>query len=521
MKLLVTGASGYLGGRLVPELLKHGHQVSCFVRSPDKLRDLPWRDDVEIVKGDLGDRAALERAFDEIDVAYYLVHSMGDAGRHRFGDRDRDLAANFRDAADFKGVRRLVYLGGLGRDDDDLSLHLRSRHDVGKVLAEGNALVTELRAAVIIGSGSASFEMLRHLVEVLPVMVTPRWVRTRCQPIAIEDVLHYLCAVLETPETEGRIIEIGGPDQLTYQQMMQVYAERAGLHRRILLSVPLLTPQLSSHWIGLVTPLPTLIAKPLVEGLANEVLVNDAFAEATMPHTRLSFADAIDVAIRHTKDLEVTTSWAGAEVGWRSPADPLPSDPDWSGGTVLHDTREMTIQDTSSVAVYRAVCGIGGQKGWLVADRLWSIRGWIDKLLGGVGMRRGRRHPEQLRLGDPLDFWRVEALVPDTLLRLRAEMRLPGRAWLEWSISDDEQSDGTVHLVQRALFQPRGLWGRLYWYSLSPFHGIIFKGLANALANGAVGASPTEILRRSSTGRLLRDRVRFSTLRRSCRQARR
>ncbi len=477
---LRTQFSGNAGRRLVPELIKRGHKVRCLARTPEKLDAQAWRSQVEVLKGDLTDAGSLVSALEGIDAAYYLVHAMGDVSGSGFAQRDRDTATTFRDACAASGVGRIVYLGGLGDDNDpQLSAHLRSRHEVGAILAGNDdaVAVTELRAAVIIGSGSASLEMLRNLTEVLPAMLTPKWVRTRCQPIAIRDVLYYLCQVLETPETKGQVLEIGGPDVLTYEHMMRIYASNAHLRRRLIVPVPLLTPRLSSLWIGLVTPLPTSLAKPLVHGLANEVIVRENRAGQLMPHERMSYVRAIQVAIERTRDLEVSTSWAGADLGWRSAADPMPTDPEWSGGTVLDDTQTVHT-DLPAHDVFQSVTSIGGERGWLIADYLWEFRGFIDKLAGGVGMRRGRRHPTDLRVGDVLDFWRVEALVPDTLLRLRAEMRLPGKAWLEWTISEDE---GRTKLVQRARYQPRGVAGRIYWYALLPLHGFIFKGLAHAL----------------------------------------
>lgn len=486
--VLVTGASGYIGGRLVPELLKKGHRVRCLVRTPAKIEGLPWASDVEIVKGDLNDEASLTDAFQDIDAAYYLVHSMEDNSKGSFADRDRRVARTFRKAAEAAGVKRMIYLGGLGDDDDpNLSPHLASRHEVGKILADSGVPTIELRAAIIIGSGSASFEMLRNLVEVLPVMITPKWVNTRVQPIAIRDVLFYLCGALDIP-AEDAILEIGGPNVLTYKAVMQEYAKCAGVKKRTILPVPVLTPYLSSLWIGLVTPLPTALAKPLVHGLMNEVIVNEHKVDELLPHECLDFGAAVGLAIEHTRDLEVTTSWAGAELGGRSPADPMPTDPEWSGGTVLNDTQNVSTC-ASQHEVYKIVTGIGGKRGWFVTDYLWSLRGLIDKMVGGVGTRRGRRDPDNLRVGDTLDFWRVEALVPDTLLRLRAEMRLPGTAWLEWTIGE---KDGTTTMTQHARYQPRGLAGRLYWYSLLPFHFIIFKGLAKAITTRAEALSDKE-----------------------------
>jgi uncharacterized protein YbjT (DUF2867 family) len=487
--VLVTGATGYIGGRLVPELLAAGHRVRCLARTPAKLDALPWREQVEVVGGDAGDADSLTEAMAGCDAAYYLLHSMGADGD--FAERDRTLAATFRDAAARAGLHQLVYLGGLGDEEDDLSPHLRSRHEVGAVLADGPVPVTELRAAIIIGSGSASFEMLRHLTEVLPMMVTPRWVSTRAQPIAIRDVLAHLVAVLEIDAARGRVLEVGGPDVLSYRELMAVYAEVAGLRRRVVVPVPVLSPRLSSLWIGLVTPIPTGLARPLVESLVNEVVVRDRPARELIDHQPLPFRQAVELALQRQRDLDVATTWAGAELGGRTPADPLPSDPDWSGGVVLDDCQVVSAR-AAPADVYRAVTGIGGRRGWYVTRPLWSIRGLIDKLLGGVGMRRGRRHPDELRVGEPLDFWRVEALVPDRLMRLRAEMKVPGTAWLEFTIEED--GDRT-RLTQRARFHPRGLWGRLYWYSLLPFHALIFGRMARRLAevaeaHAAGGAAP-------------------------------
>jgi uncharacterized protein YbjT (DUF2867 family) len=393
------------------------------------------------------------------------------------------VARTFREAADdTDGLEQIVYLGGLGDEDDArLSHHLRSRHEVGRVLAEGRVPVTELRAAVIIGSGSASFEMLRNLTDVLPVMITPRWVSTRCQPVAIRDVLHWLVAALATREARGRVLEMGGPDVVTYEEMMRTYAEEAQLRRRLVLRVPLLTPRLSSHWVGLVTPLPVGLAQPLIDSLVNEVVVRDASISEVMPHRPLPFRDAVALAIRRVEDLAVPSRWSDAALPGRTPADPLPTDPDWAGGTLLED--EQRAESSASVEqLYRTVAGIGGHRGWYVHDRLWTLRGTIDVLIGGVGMRRGRRHPDDLFVGDALDFWRVEAADEPEVLRLRAEMRLPGDAWLEWHM--EPAGAGSV-LHQRAVFHPKGLLGRAYWYALVPFHALIFGQLCRRLAQEA------------------------------------
>jgi len=478
--VLVTGATGYIGGRLVGELLAAGYRVRCLVRTPAKLDAAPWRTDVEIVAGDVeGD---LSGVFTDVAAAYYLVHGIGSAAD--WVERDRRAAANVRDAAAAAGVARIVYLGGLGDEGSAgraLSAHLASRHDVGRELAAGPVPVTELRAAVIIGSGSASFEMLRYLVEVLPVMVTPRWVDTRCQPIAVRDVLRYLVQVLEVPDTAGAILEIGGPDVLTYRRMMEIYAEEAGLRRRLVIPVPVLSPRLSSWWVGLVTPLPRSLARPLVDSLVNEVVVHDDRILRLCPGPLLPYRSAVRLALGRIRAGEVTTSWAGAELGGRSHADPMPTDPNWSGGTVRTDRRSTTVAAPPE-DVYAVITGIGGATGWYTGEWLWSLRGVLDKLAGGPGMRRGRRDPVDLRVGDALDFWRVEALEPRRRVRLRAEMRLPGDAWLEWRIdpAPGDPSRSVVH--QLARFHPRGLLGRVYWLAVAPFHRFVFPGMLGGIA---------------------------------------
>lgn len=476
--VLVTGATGYIGGRLVPSLLEAGHTVRCLVRTPSKLASVDWADQVTVLEGDLEDGDSVRRAMDGCEAAYFLVHSMGGDGD--FAAQDRAHAETFAGAAgQVETMRQIVYLGGLGDDEDDLSPHLESRHEVGRVLAEGPVPVTELRAAVIIGSGSASFEMLRNLVEVLPVMVTPRWVDTAVQPIAIRDILHALTTVLDRDDCIGRIVEVGGPDVLTYREMMQTYAEVAGLRRRWIVPVPVLSPSLSSRWVGLVTPLPRDLASPLVESLVNEVVVSDTSVDLFEGRDQIGFRESIELALRRIESIEVHTRWSDALLPGTSPADPLPSDPDWSGGTVFIDEQTSTGPDASPERVFAVITGIGGDRGWFVSDRLWSLRGLADKLIGGPGMRRGRRHPDHLRVGDALDFWRVEAHEPPERLLLRAEMRLPGEAWLEWIITPDA-TGSTV--TQRAIFVPRGLLGRLYWYSVLPFHSLIFARLVGEIS---------------------------------------
>lgn len=475
--VLVTGSSGYVGGRLVTVLLERGYRVRCLVRTPAKVASAPWHEHVEIVQGDVG--GDLTEAMAGVDAAFYLVHSIGSS--LEWAEHDRVVAGNFRRAADDAGVRRIIYLGGLGdHSSGELSEHLASRQEVGAELAKGRVPVVELRAAVIIGSGSASFEMLRYLVEVLPAMVTPRWVDTRCQPVAVRDVLHYLVESL-TADVTGRVLDVGGPEVLTYRQMMAQYAEVAGLSKRVVVPVPFLTPGLSSRWIGLVTPIPPSLARPLIESLVNDVVITGDAAVDVMPTEQLSYREAVTLALGRALTGDVPTSWAHAELGGRPPAEPQPTDPTWAGGTVNRDRRERHVA-ASPAELFQVVCSIGGRQGWYTSDWLWTIRGVLDSLIGGVGMRRGRLHPHRLSVGDPLDFWRVEELVPDRLLRLRAEMLLPGDAWLQWEI---EPTPTGATIVQTARYHPRGLLGRVYWIAVAPFHRFIFPGLLAGICGDA------------------------------------
>jgi uncharacterized protein YbjT (DUF2867 family) len=462
--VLVTGATGYVGGRLVARLLDAGCRVRCLARAPRKLAARAWAGDpgVDIVAADIEDLEATAAAMRGCAAAYYLVHSM--ATGPAYAAADRRMALAFSRAAERAGLPRIIYLGGLGESVAGLSEHLSSRREVEQALS-GAVPVTVFRAAMIIGSGSASFEILRYLVERLPVMVTPRWVSTEAQPIAISNVLTYLVACLSVPETVGRTLDIGGPDILTYRALMDIMAAELGLRRRLVLPVPVLTPRLSSLWIHLVTPIDHRIARPLAEGLRNRVVCRDAEASRLMPQALLSARDAIRQALRQEAGHEVETIW--------SDAGPMPGDPDWAGGTVFVDRRETTIH-APAAAVYRTLCRLGGEHGWYGADWLWRVRGALDRLVGGPGLRRGRRDPDHLAYGDAVDFWRVSALGTDRSLSLRAEMRLPGEAVLEFSVEPTGEPEHT-RLVQTARFRPRGLLGLVYWYGVLPLHGIVFR----------------------------------------------
>ncbi|MCX5202325.1 SDR family oxidoreductase [Streptomyces sp. NBC_00237] len=487
MRCLVTGASGYIGGRLVPELLDAGHSVHCLARTPAKLRDFPWSGQVRTVQGDVTDPASTRRAMEGVEVAYYLVHALGTGTR--FEETDRRAARVFGEEARRAGVRRIVYLGGLtpsGVPERELSPHLRSRAEVGRILMDSGVPTAVLRAAVIIGSGSASFEMLRYLTERLPLMVTPSWVRTRIQPVAVRDVLRLLVGCADLPADVSRTFDVGGPDILTYRDMMQRYARVAGLPQRLILPVPVLTPRLSSHWVGLITPVPASLARPLSESLRHEVVCAehdiDAYVPAP-PGAPLGFERAVELALRRVQDANVTTRWSSASVPG-APSDPLPTDPDWAGGSLYTDVREAVV-DASPERLWRVVEGIGGENGWYSFPLAWAVRGWMDRLVGGVGLRRGRRDRARLRVGDSLDFWRVEEIEAGKLLRLRAEMRVPGLAWLELGVRRDGEGRTVYH--QRAVFHPRGLAGHAYWWSVAPFHGVVFGGMVRNIAAAAEG----------------------------------
>jgi uncharacterized protein YbjT (DUF2867 family) len=475
----LTGATGYIGGRLAARLLERGYRLRCLVRDASKLQARPWSSnpDVEVVECDLEDPEALARALTGAGCAFYLVHSMMAAGA-AYAETDRRLARRFAQAAAAAGLERIIYLGGLGETGDGLSRHLTSRREVEAALASGPVPVTVLRAAMIIGSGSASFEILRYLVERLPIMVTPRWVRTESQPIAVRNVLEYLVRCLETPKSIGRTLDIGGPEILTYRRTMEHMAEARGLPRRFIVPVPVLTPKLSSLWIHLVTPINHRIARPLAEGLRNRVVCRNDEAARLMPQRLLTVREAIDDALAETDAGEVQTAWSDAGV--------VPGDPDWAGGTVFVDRYDAVV-DASAASVFRAVCRVGGGHGYYAADWLWRMRGAMDRLVGGPGLRRGRRDGRRVAYGDALDFWRVTGVIPDRRLELRAGMKLPGVAMLTFDLEPVPDEPARCRVMQTARFKPKGLLGLAYWYLVLPLHGTVFRGMLRGIERNAVG----------------------------------
>ncbi|PAW78239.1 MAG: NAD(P)-dependent oxidoreductase [Verrucomicrobia bacterium Tous-C9LFEB] len=466
--VLVTGASGYVGSRLVPLLLRQGYRVRCLVRHAQRIRCKPWAADVEIVEADLLLADSLPKAMAGVAAVYYLVHSLGNGTE--FAENDLRAACNCAEAAKAAGVQRLLYLGGLGDPESRLSPHLRSRQETGHALVSAGVPVTEFRAAVILGSGSLSFELIRDLTERLPVMICPCWIYTRIQPIAIRDVLDYLVAALAQPESAGRVIEIGGQDVLTYGGLMETYAAVRGL-RRHLIPVPVLTPRLSSYWIGLVTTVPVSIARPLIEGLRNEVVVRDELSKQLFPEIHpLDCRAAVEEALREGTETQLAVSR-------RFKPDATPIFIRREG--MFHERRWCPVATTPS-RVYAALGKLGGDNGWPAWNWAWQWRGAVDQFLGGVGMRRSVTG--ELRVGEPLDFWRIDRAEPDRLLRLQAEMKLPGRAWLQFQIHPEGHH---CRLVQTALFEPRGLAGVLYWYALYPVHRWIFRDMLKAIAQAA------------------------------------
>jgi uncharacterized protein YbjT (DUF2867 family) len=471
--ILLTGATGYVGGRLLSRLEAAGYRVRCLTRRPEELGPRLGPNS-ETVYADVLERESLDEALRGGDVAFYLVHSMGSSGG--FEEKDRIAAENFGQAARQAGVRRIIYLGGLGEDDGNMSPHLRSRQEVGRVLRESGVEVIEFRASIVLGAGSISFELVRALVERLPVMTTPRWVSVKAQPIGVEDLLSYLLAAVTHPEKGTRIYEIGGADQVSYAEIMKEYARQRGL-LRIMIPVPVLTPRLSSLWLGLVTPVYARVGKKLIQSIEHPTIVKDSSAREAFPITPVGLREAIANAIRSEEQEIAATRWSDA---LSSSGDAQ----DWTGTRFksrLVDSRSATVRASAEEA-FRPIIRIGGKTGWYYGNRLWWIRGMVDLLVGGVGLRRGRRDPEHLRVGDAVDWWRVEAIEPNRRLRLRAEMKLPGRAWLEFEV---EQQGETSTIQQTALFDPVGLSGLAYWYLVHPVHRMVFAGMLRGIAETA------------------------------------
>ncbi|MGE3807352.1 MAG: SDR family oxidoreductase [Gemmataceae bacterium] len=481
-QILLTGATGYVGGRLLSLLEGQGRRVRCLSRRPEALRNRIAAT-TEAIAGDVFDADSLEAALAGIDTAYYFVHSMG--GGRDFEEEDRRAASNFAAAARNAGVRRIIYLGGLGSRDHDLSKHLRSRHETGDILRTAGCQVIEFRASIVIGSGSLSFEMIRALVERLPIMICPRWVRVRAQPIAIEDLLAYLLEALDHQGDTSQVYEIGGPDQVSYGEIMREYARRRGL-KRLMIPVPLLTPYLSSLWLGLVTPIYARVGRSLVESLKNPTLVSNNLALTAFRVKPRGLTEAIARALVHEDRMLAETRWSDALAAAGHPKS-------WGGvrfGSRLVDSRTLEV-DLPAEQAFVPIRRIGGRTGWYYGDWLWNLRGWFDLLVGGVGMRRGRRDPENLRVDDVLDCWRVEAFEPPQRLRLQAEMKLPGRAWLEFEVDEHE---GRSTIRQTASFDPVGLFGLAYWYAMFPFHQRIFaKMLRNIGSAAAQEATKNEV----------------------------
>lgn len=483
--ILLTGASGYIGGRLLKALESAGRPLRCMARNPEFLRSRV-SSSTEVVQADCLDRASLGPAMAGVQTAYYFVHSMGSEGQ--FEEQDRQAAQNFAEAAREQGVKRIIYLGGLGNENQALSAHLRSRHEVANILRSSALPTIEFRASIVIGSGSLSFEMIRALVQRLPVMICPQWVAVKAQPIAIEDVVAYLVAVLDLPIERSAVFEIGGPDQVSYGEIMQEYARQCGL-RRWMIPVPVLTPRLSSLWLGLVTPIYARVGRKLIESMKNPTLVHDHSAMEAFTLQPMGLKDAVGRALHHENLEYAATFWTDA----LSSSGGKPAS--WGGvrfGTRLVDSRTVHVSVPPSLA-FAPIQRIGGSNGWYFASFLWQIRGFFDLLMGGVGLRRGRRDPYTLVVGDALDFWRVESFEPGRRLGLVAEMKVPGRAWLQFEV--EPSSNGSI-IRQTAIFDPTGLSGLLYWYALYPIHYCIFKGMLQriaAIASREVTAVPVSL----------------------------
>jgi uncharacterized protein YbjT (DUF2867 family) len=474
--ILVTGATGYVGGRLVPRLIERGYRVRCMVRDPDRLAGRPWLEHAEVVTGDALDTAALAASMRGVTTAYYLIHGL-QGGRVR-AERDLAMARNFAAAADERRLERIIYLGELVDPTAPLSPYLRARHETGYRLRDGSVPVTEFRAGMIVGSGSALFEMIRYLVDRQPILVCPAWFFSQAQPIGIRDVLAYLIAALEQPASAGRVIEIGGPARMRYADMLLGYARERGL-KRWLIRTPFFTPRLSAYWVHMVTPIHWRMVLPLIEGLRLQLVVHDDAARQLFPDIHpMDFQAAVDLALGRIRRDTVETSWSDALL---TPSGEIKSYQVSTVAGMLVERRQMLL-DVPPAAVFRAYTGVGGGRGWMYMDWAWAMRGWLDKAIGGVGLRRGRRHPDDLRAGESLDFWRVEEVQADRLLRLRAEMRLPGQGWFQF---ESHSHEGRTLFSMAAYFAPLGLWGLIYWYLMWPFHKFLFDGLTRRIASRA------------------------------------
>ncbi|MGD8780786.1 MAG: SDR family oxidoreductase [Ignavibacteria bacterium] len=475
MNILATGVTGYIGGRLVPRLIDRGYNVRCMARDVNRIKGR-WENS-ELVYGDVTKFDSIDTALKNIDIAYYLIHSMS-AGEKDFVDIDLKAAENFSYKAKENGVKRIIYLGGLGNKSDNLSPHLLSRQMTGEMLRKSGLPVTEFRAGMIVGSGSLSFEMMRYLAERVPVMICPKWVKTKTQPVAVRDILRYLIESIENEESAGKTLEIGSDDILSYRELIMKYADIRGL-KRFMINVPVLTPRLSSYWVDLVTPIPNYIARPLIEGLKNEIIVKDNTARNIFNFQPISYEDAVRFALDRHKSGKIETIWSNA-VSSTNPANYEPVNLKQIEGMII-EKRETEV-NASAENVFSVILKLGGNNGWY-ANFLWQARGLLDRLFGGVGMRRGRRSPDTLIIGEPLDFWRVEELLPDELLRLRAEMKLPGKAWLQFSVKKIGENKSLLN--QTAFYEPKGLAGVLYWYSIYFLHKIIFGGMINDIKRKA------------------------------------
>jgi uncharacterized protein YbjT (DUF2867 family) len=474
--ILVTGATGYVGGRLVPRLLEAGYRVRVLVRDPARLQGRSWLDKVEVVTGDALDADSLTEALHGVSMAYYLIH--GRQGGKVNAEHDIQMARIFADTAEKTKVERIIYLGELVDPTSDLSPYLRSRHETGYTLRTSSVPVTEFRAGMIVGSGSALFEMIRYLTEREPLLVCPAWFFSQAQPIAIRDVLSFLLEAIEVPDSTGRLIEIGGSTRLTYAEMLLEYAKERGL-KRYLIRLPFNMPLLSAYWVHMVTPIHWRLVLPLIEGLRAKLIVRDEAARKLFPQIKpMDFQTAVHLALGRIHRDNVETSWSDALVTVAGDIKPYKFTVE---DGMFIETRQ-TLLDLDPQTVYRSYMGIGGERGWLYMDWAWGMRGWLDKVVGGVGLRRGRRHPNEVHVGESLDFWRVEEVIPNRLLRLRAEMKLPGKAWLEFK--SELQDDKTLFTVT-AYFAPRGLFGFLYWYAMWLPHRFIFDGLTWRIASRA------------------------------------